>query len=297
MRIGIFRGDLLAHNYADGRRAFWFNPFESLLPGPNLVEVFVSGSDQLLENGTQVISPDLLQDRSQFAQSEERAKLRWSNDDEGASLTWGRLMTGDSFLDQVDRFSRFSPDVTIFEIGPGYGRLLKTILQRGYAFAHFLGLDISKSRVEKLNAEFGNERTSFVQGTCESYRPDRQFDLVLSSATCEHLFPSIAATLSQIYDSLRPGGMVFLDFICHDVNLSISRAYFEENMGEAFIRIYSEAELRTFFLEAGFEILDIVYPLVTGLDIGHNEINVPWWRQKSRRQCSDVRDDTERSIS
>ena len=38
---------------------FSFDPSESLKPGTNLVEVFVSGSDQVLNNGTHQISGDL----------------------------------------------------------------------------------------------------------------------------------------------------------------------------------------------------------------------------------------------
>jgi len=269
---GIFRHDLAAENFADGCRAFWFNPFESLKLGPNVVEIFISGSDQLVPNGRHVVASELSADRSQFANSEERARLRWTQDEAEHSLTWGRVMTGDSFLDQVDRFFQFAPPVRILEIGPGYGRLLKTILQRAYPFQEFLGLDLSKARVDRLTGEFGDHLTSFVEGACDSYRAPSPFDLVISSATCEHLFPSIAATLTRIYESLKPGGMVFLDFICHDPDLAISRAYFEENLGEAFIRIYSETELRMFFVEAGFEVLDIVYPMVTGLDIGLNEV-------------------------
>jgi len=69
-----------------------------------------------------------------------------------------------------------------------------------------------------------------------------------------------------------PGGMAFLDFICHDPELATSHAYFEEFGGKAYIRIYSEEEIRAFFLNAGFEIVDLVYPMVTGLDVGQNEI-------------------------
>lgn len=272
VRSGLFRQDLLEAGYGEGMRSFWFNPFESLLPGPNTVEVFAAGTDQLLPGGQQILYPDLTRDRSNFADSEERAKSRWKQDEEDLSLTWGNVMTGDSFFDQVDRYFPFHADVKIYEIGPGYGRLLKTILQRQYAYKEYFGLDLSQARVTRLTSAFGNSRTRFQAGACDVTVPPERFNLVISSATFEHLFPSMAATLERIYAAMLPGGMAFLDFICHDPELAISRAYFEEFGGKAYIRIYSQEEIRAFFLNAGFEMVDLVYPMVTGLDVGQNEI-------------------------
>ena len=58
--------------------------------------------------------------------------------------------------------------------------------------------------------------------------------------------------------------MLFVDFIMHDENLSLSRAYFEEeSIGGAYIRIYSLQELEPLFNHAGFAI-QAAHPVVLG---------------------------------
>lgn len=55
------------------KSGFSFNPSASLKPGTNLVEVFVSGSDQMLSNGIHEISGDLpAQTREALAQESKR---------------------------------------------------------------------------------------------------------------------------------------------------------------------------------------------------------------------------------
>lgn len=53
-----YRHDIEAAGFGDGRKAFSFNPFEYLSAAENLVEVYVSGTDQLLYGGRRVL-PDL----------------------------------------------------------------------------------------------------------------------------------------------------------------------------------------------------------------------------------------------
>jgi 2-polyprenyl-3-methyl-5-hydroxy-6-metoxy-1,4-benzoquinol methylase len=247
-----YRGDVEAAGYGNGRKAFWFNPFERLTLPENLVEVFVTGTDQLLHNGRQTIrNVSNQKDRS-------KAEVRWHGDEEDASLTWGSIMTGDTFFDVVEHFFRFSNDVSIVEIGPGYGRLLKTMLRRGYPFGTFYGLDLSASRTNKLDRQFGDDRIQFKTGDCSDFVFGRTFDIAIGSATLEHLFPSIQQTLQNLRSNITANGMLFMDFIMQDETLSLSKAYFEEEShGGAYIRVYSQRELEHFFDQAGFDIVAV----------------------------------------
>ena len=79
---------------------------------------------------------------------------RWSGDEPVAELTWGRVMTGDSLWSVYQRYRRFTPNDAILEIGPGYGRLLRTALEWNVPFRSYIGLELSKARVDRLEREF-----------------------------------------------------------------------------------------------------------------------------------------------
>jgi SAM-dependent methyltransferase len=258
-----FREDLQLAGIGKGRKAFWFNPYEYLTGDEDVVEVFVTGTDHLLVSGRRSIRGGALP----TCASQSKAESRWRGDEDGASLTWGNIITGDTFVDAIDRNFTFSPETQILEVGPGYGRLLKTLLHRNRPFRHFQGIDPSESRVHNLSRIFGSSRVDFIVGNCGTFRPGSAVDLVISSATFEHLFPSIQQTLSNLHASLRPGGSIFADFITSDELLNVSMAYFEDDeLGGAFIRIYSRDELLKFFSTAGFGQIDIVHPILLGHD-------------------------------
>jgi SAM-dependent methyltransferase len=266
-RARDFRADLQLAGIGDGRKAFWFNPFEYLTKSENVVETFISGTDHPLWNGRQVIKTGRFAEHKGTIDVKSGAEARWTGKESDASLTWGSIMTGDTFIDQVERLSSFGPFQRILEIGPGYGRLLATLLQRGRRFREFVGLDLSVSRVDQLTARFGDSTVRFSVGNIDSHMSDGFFDLVISSATFEHIFPSVRSSLQNIHTALTQQGMAFIDFISADEHLSMSRAYFESEAGGAFIRVYSRDELLAFFAAAGFEVVEIIHPLLLGMDI------------------------------
>jgi phospholipid N-methyltransferase len=248
-----YRWDVEAAGFGDGRKGFGFNPSAYLTLPENIVEVYISGTDQLLNGGLRTIR-----------NAQAMAESRWRHDEEDAWLTWGSLMTGDTFFDEVEKHFRFTPDVSIIEIGPGYGRLLKTMLDREHPFRSFHGLDLSEPRISKLKRQFTDDRIHFEIGNCSDFVFSEHFDVAFCSATLEHLFPSIEQTLVNLRSQIKANGMVFLDFIMQDEGLSGSKAYFEdEARGGAYIRIYSQQELEGFFELAGFTITAL-QPIVLG---------------------------------
>ncbi len=182
-------------------REFSFNPFEALAPGTNIVELFIAGSDQLLQGGSQTISGDLPADV--FEARESDAPI-------------------DCFMDEVTVLAEAELRGRVWAIGE---KTVKAVLDRG--------------------SECERERTE-----------ENDFDLVLAANVCEHWFPSIAKELVHIYNALRPGGLVCLDFPREDPGLTVSRGVYKP--GKAFYRVYSEPELRSFLLDAGLEVIGIV---------------------------------------
>jgi SAM-dependent methyltransferase len=182
------------------------------------------------------------------------------------------MMDGESLWSIYQREHEFKATDRILEIGPGYGRLLKTALKRGVPFERFVGLELSAARVEKLNDEFGSSKILFVAGDADQWRGSDPFDVVLCSSTFEHLHPDCRKALRNIRSQLVPGASVFIDFIgsiprrilgidptpiARFLNqvLGIRLKYFEKD--GTYIRIYFENELRAIFKDAGFVVQKI----------------------------------------
>jgi SAM-dependent methyltransferase len=147
------------------------------------------------------------------------------------------------------------------------------MLQRNYPFQSFIGLDLSEPRINKLRRQFFDSSVKFEVGNCSNFKFDGPFDVGLSSATFEHLFPSIEQTLMNFRSNMNSGGMLFIDFPREDKALAVSKAFFEpEWAGGAYIRIYSRQELDRFFAEAGF-VVEAVHPIVLGKGAQGEPIN------------------------
>lgn len=203
------------------------------------------------------------------ASTHTTSQTRWSGDEPEAGLTWGRMMDGESLWSIYETHHDFKETDSILEIGPGYGRLLKTALKRGVSFERFVGLELSAARVERLNAEFGSPKISFVAGDADRWRGDKAFDVVICSSTFEHLYPDCRIALQNIRGQLAPGAVVFIDFIGSIPRrvlgmdptpfakflgkvLGIRLKYFEKS--GTYIRIYFENELRAIFKDAGLAV-------------------------------------------
>lgn len=264
----VFRQDLARLGYGDGRRGFVFDPSGYLHPGENRVRVSAAGSDQPLPHGAAIVLHVGGVDAARaVAEADllELSQVRWKGDEEEHRLTWGSVMTGDTFVDVVEHHHPLTAGDVVLEIGPGYGRLLRTLQERRLPFARYVGLELSGARVERLMQRFGGPTVAFVQGDVLAGPPPVQPTLVLCSSTFEHLFPSMAKALRHLRAVTTPAATLCIDFIMSegDDDLRVSRAYFENT--SAYIRIYARAELERFFAEAGFRVVAIE-PLVLGRD-------------------------------
>jgi SAM-dependent methyltransferase len=255
------RDDVLEAGLGNRRTAFWFNPFECLEYGENRFEVRFAGTRTLVPNGRATLYYDV-NSGIRFAAEDPmaRSKARWRCSEAEPWLTWGSVMTGDSFIDAITEHVDLAglPERKILEVGPGYGRLLATLLRRGHAYRSYTGLELSEDRVRQLGAKYANARTRFVWGDAMSEHVETDCDLFLCAATFEHLYPNFVPTLQNVQRQLAIGAWACVDFVQLDPEMLVSEAWFEtKDWGGAFVRVYARAELERLFSGCGFEIAGI----------------------------------------
>jgi hypothetical protein len=175
-----YRADLETTGFGDGRRAFSFELAGYLRQPTNIILVSYAGE---ILYSAEIAVPEMLPDEDRLA---VEARVRWRRDEPAHGLTWGAYMTGDSLWDRY-RFHRdFTSRDHILEIGPGYGRLLRTAIERGIWHA-FIGIDLSEVRIGKLVKQFGSDTVRFVEADINHWQSDTLFDAIISSGTFEHL--------------------------------------------------------------------------------------------------------------
>ena len=168
----------------------------------------------------------------------ERSRTRWRAARPTAHLTWDVELTGGAFIDRAEHHGAFGEGRHVVEVGPGYGRLLATVLERGLPFDSYTGVDLSAENVDHLAAKFPDGRVSFVHADVEEVRFEQPVDAVMSSLTFKHLFPSFERALANLASQLAPGAVVLFDLI------EGSRRFFEED-GVTYIRAYERGEIET----------------------------------------------------
>lgn len=241
-----YRPDLEKFGCGNGRRGF-AHRFESPLKTGDYIElkrrdatVFVIGVGAQASNGfhtSEHVTPPADQEH-------EFSQRRWRELTEEHGLTFGSVMTGDALWDRYAHHHRFKLTDNILEIGPGYGRILATALDRRIPFASYIGVEISQDRVAKLRSRFETERrVRFELGDIDEWRGVRNFDVVLCSATFEHLHPDCRAALANLRRQVNPGAHLFIDFI------ATNTPGFHYEVAGTYVRRYPEAELRAIFTE------------------------------------------------
>jgi SAM-dependent methyltransferase len=176
----------------------------------------------------------------------ERSRTRWRSARPTSALTWGAEVSGDAFVAKAEQHGVFGPGRAVLEVGPGYGRLLTSCIERDVAFASWMGIDISPDNVAYLNERFRRDGVRFVCADVETMALDEPVDSVISSLTFKHLFPSFEPALRNLAGHLRPGGVVVFDLIEGE------RRYFEDD-DVTYIRWYTRPEVEGILPAAGLE--------------------------------------------
>jgi SAM-dependent methyltransferase len=178
----------------------------------------------------------------------KKARKRWVYAKPDTHLTWDREISGDAFIKKMLRYyDKFDDTTNIIEIGPGYGRLLKSILNQHLAFKNYYGIDISKENIDYLKRTFAAPNLQFIHANAEDVILDTTFDIAISSLTFKHIFPTFEKTLSNISKYMNKNATVFFDLI--EGNLSL----FEED--ETYIRYYQKSHVKEILKHSGLKLI------------------------------------------
>jgi len=183
----------------------------------------------------------------------DRSRIRWMNSSPDEGLTWQINLTGDAFVNKLREYIDFSEEKSILDLGPGYGRIFKSIVNLNVPFKSYTGLDISIKSVDFLNSNFGAKSVNFVIGDMEAVILENNYDIVVSSLTFKHLFPTFKKTLLNISKYLNKNSVIAFDLIEGD-------SWGVEKLSDTYIKKYTKHEVEAILREIGFGVVkfDIV---------------------------------------
>jgi SAM-dependent methyltransferase len=178
----------------------------------------------------------------------EHSRQRWREANPNRELTWGKEIAGKPFIDKVAAHFLFTPSTQVLEIGPGYGRLLKSLLAQSLPFLKYTGLDLSAKNVAFLTEQFKDQRISFLQGDAEIVSLPSDIDLIYSSLTFKHLFPTCERTLTNLSRCLKKDSRLIFDLVEGDGQI------FEKDT-VTYLRSYSRTEIKDILERTGFQLV------------------------------------------
>jgi SAM-dependent methyltransferase len=191
-----------------------------------------------------------LRELEQEGQLGERSKRRWREAVPDPGLTWGHQVSGEPAVAAAERHGVFGPDLTVVEVGPGYGRILGAALRRGAEFRRYIGVDLSEENVRHLRVEFADPRVEIVHGDAETIEFGEPIDSIYSFLTFKHIYPTFATALANLGRQLRPGGTIAFDLI------EGSREYVHRD-NHTFMREYTRREAAEIVTGAALELVEI----------------------------------------
>ncbi|MCX6581870.1 MAG: class I SAM-dependent methyltransferase [Candidatus Aminicenantes bacterium] len=176
----------------------------------------------------------------------ERSRKRWRESEPEKGLTWGKEISGDNFIKKLKPYVNFNEEKKILDIGPGYGRLLKSCLGMKIPFKKYVGLDLSQKNVDFLKVTFPGESMEFIKGDVEKVGFNDRFDIVYSSLTFKHLFPSFKNSLKNLSEFMKPGAIIAFDLVEGN-----SRVFEEDHV--TYLRSYTKEEVTGILYKIPFE--------------------------------------------
>jgi SAM-dependent methyltransferase len=217
---------------------------ELLREAPGIQRLFDTAKVQSLLGNTEVKYPD----RTWTDEGKAQTRTRWQRATPSPGLTWGKELTGEAFVSKVESYASFDDGTTVLEVGPGYGRILRSFLTRGIPFKEYYALDISDQNIEYLRQRFPQPAVHFMRADIEGASLAFQFDVGLSSLTFKHLYPSFEASLRNCSRYMSPGARFIFDLI------EGTQAHLV-NYGRAYTRKYRREEVLEILGRAGLELV------------------------------------------
>jgi len=123
------------------------------------------------------------------------------------------MIDGNSFVELACKHLEFKNEKNMLELGSGYGRILSSILKKKVPFDKFTGIDASPNNVKMLCEKFENPKINFVNGLFSEVQLKNEYDIVLSSLTLKHQYPTFYESLKNISKFVKTGGKLFFDLI------------------------------------------------------------------------------------
>jgi len=192
---------------------FWYRiNLEKYKDGTHTVKIFVKSNDEIQFNESKFELLNSKQD--DYTNTLQKDHLnRWKKSEPNSFLTWGEMLTGDAFIDLAKKYDLFSSEKSILELGPGYGRILSSIISKNIPFKSYTGLDLSENNIKLLQKKFEKNNINFVQGDFTKVSLDSKYDIVLSSLTLKHQYPTFSKAIKNISKFLNMGGILFFDVL------------------------------------------------------------------------------------
>jgi SAM-dependent methyltransferase len=150
--------------------------------------------------------------------AKDASKSRWRGAQPDHELTWGVPLTGDAFVAKMQEHFRLGPTSSVVEIGPGYGRLLRSLLGSGLPFGQYVGVDLSAPNCAWLDGKYGRANVSFLNGEASSVSLPRPYDLLVSSLTLKHVYPTFEAAVRNLARQGAPNATMVFDLMEADLS-------------------------------------------------------------------------------
>jgi len=187
----------------------------------------------------------------------KKSLQRWKQCPPNTNLTWGRDITGDGFVKLLNKYNIFSENKNLLELGPGYGRVLSSIISQNLPFKQYVGIDLSQKNISMLKEKFPQKNIEFIQGNFSEISLDKKFDAVFSTLVMQHQYPTFYETLENISRFVNEGGLIFFDLPEHGVkygkeNLNLKtlltngpkKAIWEKHNNNTYIGRYNREEIQ-----------------------------------------------------
>ncbi len=186
-------------------------------------------------------------------------KRKWNDYGKSRLLSRNRLLLQHHRLltrEFLDFFRNLGVNVGVLDVGCGDGFFME--LLRGLGFENLLGIDPSRSMVEKAKKKGLNVELKDVYGLNEK----NKYDIVLLMDVLEHLEKPEEA-LRKLWDILAPNGILYLNIpICDSLALRCwrlitltSREELVLGWDETHTNAYSKKELSSLLRKIGFSVI------------------------------------------
>lgn len=194
-----------------------------------------------------------------FEESYRVSLERWKQESPDPGLTLGVGLSDGLFVDRLMSMFPFTKDTRILEIGPGYGRIVREVLQRRIPFASYVGVDLSPRNVQFLTTRYGSANVRFVEGEVDKLTAEEPFDLVYASLTFQHFYPDFGRTLAHLRTLMRAGSArrIIFDVPERKWYHPFSMYYEAGKRGTNFTRVYSKANILRLVEGAGLSLRSV----------------------------------------